>query len=86
MVLCVKYRRKLLLNRDILEASQKICVEISDRYWFEFKAIGTDGDHGHLFLGAAPRYCSIAILRSRNSYGAVSIGVMEDILGRLGML
>ena len=48
MVLCVKYRRKLLLDRDIIEALQSICVEISERYWFEFKAIGTDGDHVHL--------------------------------------
>ena len=63
MVLCVKYRRKLLLNRDIVEALQKICVEISDRYWFEFKAIGTDGDHVHLFLGTAPRYSSSRIMQ-----------------------
>jgi putative transposase len=63
MVLCVKYRRKLLLNRDIVEALQKICVEISDRYWFEFKAIGTDGDPVHLFLGAAPRYSSSRIMQ-----------------------
>jgi putative transposase len=63
MVLCVKYRRKLLLNRDIVEALQKICVEISERYWFEFKAIGTDGGHVHLFLGAAPRYSPSRIMQ-----------------------
>jgi putative transposase len=51
MVLCVKYRRKLLLDRDLIEALQNICAEISERYWFEFNAIGTDGDHVHLFVG-----------------------------------
>ena len=63
MVLCVKYRRKLLLDRDIIEALQSICVEISERYWFEFKAIGTDGDHVHLFVGAAPRYARSRIMQ-----------------------
>jgi REP-associated tyrosine transposase len=63
MVLCVKYRRKLLLNRDIIETLQKICVEIGERYWFEFEAIGTDGDHVHLFLGAAPRYSPSRIMQ-----------------------
>ena len=63
MILCVKYRRKLLLNRDIIEALQKICIEISDRYWFEFEAIGTDGDHVHLFVGAAPRYAPSRIMQ-----------------------
>lgn len=63
MVLCVKYRRKLLLDRDIIEALQSICVEISERYWFEFKAIGTDGDHVHLFVGAAPRYAPSRIMQ-----------------------
>ena len=63
MVLCVKYRRKLLLDRDNIEALQQICGEISDRYWFEFKAIGTDGDHVHLFVGAAPRYAPSRIIR-----------------------
>src|SRR5512136_1008206 len=63
MVLCVKYRRKLLLNRDIIETLLKICVEIGERYWFEFEAIGTDGDHVHLFLGAAPRYSPSRIMQ-----------------------
>ena len=63
MVLCVKYGRKLLLNRDIIEALQNICLEISERYWFEFKAIGTDGDHVHLFVGAAPRYSPSRIMQ-----------------------
>ena len=53
----------MLLNRDIIEALQNICVEISNRYWFEFKAIGTDGDHVHLFLGAAQRYATSRIMQ-----------------------
>ena len=63
MVLCVKYRRKLLLDQDIIEALRNICLEISDRYWFEFEAIGTDGDHVPLFVGAAPRYAPSRIMQ-----------------------
>jgi putative transposase len=31
-------------------------MEIGKRYWFEFDAIGSDGDHIHVFVGAAPKY------------------------------
>ena len=51
------------MNRDIIEALQNICLEISERYWFEFTAIGTDGDHVHLFLGAVPRYSPSRIMQ-----------------------
>ena len=51
------------MNWDIIEALQNICVEISERYWFEFKAIGADGDHVHLFVGAAPRYAPSRIMQ-----------------------
>jgi len=33
------------------------------RVWFEFEAIGTDGDHVHLFWGAAPRYSTSRIMQ-----------------------
>ncbi len=56
MVLCVKYRRKLLLDIDRINYIKNICNEIGEKYWFDFDAIGTDGDHVHIFVGAAPRY------------------------------
>lgn len=36
---------------------KNLCFEISERYCFEFDAIGSDGDHVHLLVGAEPK-CS----------------------------
>jgi len=54
MVFCMKYRKKLL-NNDIANFLKNICSEIGERYSFEFDAIGCDGDHVHLFVGAEPK-------------------------------
>jgi len=54
MVFCMKYRKKLL-NNDIANFLKNIFSEIGDRYSFEFDAIGCDGDHVHLFVGAEPK-------------------------------
>jgi putative transposase len=50
----MKYRKKLL-NNDIANFLKNIFSEIGDRYSFEFDAIGCDGDHVHLFVGAEPK-------------------------------
>jgi len=56
MVFCIKYRKKLLFENEKVEFFKQVCSEIGKRYWFEFDAIGSDGDHIHVFVGAAPRY------------------------------
>ncbi len=63
MVLSIKYRKKLLLDKDRIEFFKEICTEIGKRYWFEFDALGTDGDHVHVFVGAAPRYAPSNIMQ-----------------------
>jgi len=32
-----------------------VCFEIGQRYYFEFDAIGCNGDHIHIFVGAEPK-------------------------------
>jgi putative transposase len=54
MVFCMKYRKKLL-NNDITNFLKITCSEIGERYSFVFDAIGCDGDHVHLFVGAEPK-------------------------------
>jgi len=54
MVFCVKYRKNLLLGIEFVNFLKNVCFEISERYCFEFDAIGSDGDHVHLFVGAEP--------------------------------
>ena len=40
-----------------------ICSEAGKRYWFDFDAIGTDGDNVHVFVGASPRYSSSKVMQ-----------------------
>ncbi len=63
MVLCVKYRKKLLLDESKIEYFKNLCSEIGKRYWFEFDALGTDGDHVHVFVGAAPKYALSRVMQ-----------------------
>ena len=73
MVFCVKYRKKLLLDLVIINFLKKICSEIGDRYCFEFDAIGTDGDHVHLFVGAEPKYSPSKVMQIIKSITARQI-------------
>ena len=73
MVFCIKYRKKLLFDKDRVEFFKEICSEIGERYWFEFDAIGTDGDHVHIFVGAAPRYAPTKIMQIIKSITAKNI-------------
>ncbi len=63
MVLCVKYRKKLLFEKDRIDNFKNLCLEIGKRYWFEFDALGTDGDHVHVFLEAAPKYAPSRVMQ-----------------------
>ena len=63
MVLCIKYRKRLLLEEEKIKYIKHICSEIGNRYWFEFDAIGTDGDHVHIFVGAAPKYSPSKVMQ-----------------------
>jgi len=63
MVFSIKYRRRLLQDNDRIIYIKFICSEIGERYHFDFDAIGTDGDHVHVFVGAAPRYSPSRIMQ-----------------------
>jgi putative transposase len=63
MVFCIKYRRKLLRDVDRINYLKSICSEIGEGYWFDFDAIGADGDHVHIFVGAAPRYSPSKVMQ-----------------------
>lgn len=63
MVLCVKYRKKLLFEKDRIDNFKNLCLEIGKRYWFEFDALGTDGDHVHVFLEAVPKYAPSRVMQ-----------------------
>ncbi len=70
MVMCVKYRKKLLEPQDRLERLKKVFKEIGERYWYGIDEIGTDGDHVHIFVGTAPRHSPSVIMQVIKSISA----------------
>jgi putative transposase len=56
IVLCLKYRKKLLLEKEKIETLMKIFKGIEDRYYINFETVGCDGDHVHIFVEAKPSY------------------------------
>ena len=70
MVLCIKYRKQMLLVKGRCEYLKEICKEIAERYLLEFESIGTDGDHVHILVGAAPRYAPSKVMQAIKSITA----------------
>ena len=62
MVFVMKYRKRLL-SEPIVESLQLLLKAISERYYFRIDAVGTDGDHLHLLIGAAPRYAPSRVMQ-----------------------
>lgn len=50
----MKYRKNLLVH-PIDATLKEILVGIAERYGFNLDAVGTDGNHVHVFVGAPPR-------------------------------
>ena len=69
----MKYHKKLLLDIELINFLKNICFEIGERYCFEFDAIGTDGDHVHLFVGAEPKYSPSKVMQILKSITARQI-------------
>ena len=63
IVICVKYRKKLLFYDDRVAFLKWILSEIEQRYDIEFGTVGTDGDHMHLFVDGTPKYSPSDIFR-----------------------
>ncbi len=73
IVVCVKYRKKLFLEYNKIEFLKLVLLKIGKRFELNFDAIGTDGDHIHLFVGAAPKYSPSKIFQITKSITAREI-------------
>ena len=60
---CVKYRKKLILYLGFINFLKIIYFEIYERYCFKVDAIGTDGNHVHLFVGAELKYSPSKVMQ-----------------------
>ena len=67
---CCKYRRGLLILDERCEYLKQVLKEIGERYWLEIEEMGTDGDHIHLFVGAAPKYAPSRVMQIIKSISA----------------
>ena len=70
MVFVVKYRKQMLLEKTKIEFLKEIMQGLSYRYYFKFEAIGMEGDHFHVVVGAAPLYSPSQIMGTIKSWSA----------------
>jgi putative transposase len=53
----------MLVHGARLETFRDVCRGIRERFFFEFEKIGGDGDHVHIFIGAAPKYSPSRVMQ-----------------------
>ena len=70
MVFVLKYR-KCLITPPVFDFFKTIFVGITERYFLNFHAIGSDGDHLHILVEAAPRYSPSHIMQICKSITAI---------------
>lgn len=73
IVWIVKYRRDILLNKEISNKLNEIIRGIAERYGFEIISFATDGNHIHIFISAPPRYSPSQIVNILKSISARQI-------------
>ena len=69
----VKYRKDLLFRPELNRTVKEVMQGIAERYEITLETFGTDGNHAHLFLGAAPRYSPARIAEILKSISAKEI-------------
>ena len=72
MVFVIKYRKAMITN-EIFDELKVIFEEISERFYIHFHAIGTDRDHLHILVEAAPRYSPSKVMQICKSITAKEI-------------
>jgi putative transposase len=63
LVLCVKYRKKLLLTKEVTQYLTELFRGLEERYSIKFETIGFDKDHCHVLVRAKPRYPPSNVMR-----------------------
>ena len=63
IVIVAKCRKWILLPSDRIAYLRYLLSEITKCYDIKFEAIGTDGNHFHIFVDAPPKYSPLQIIR-----------------------
>jgi len=70
---CIKYRKDLFLDDNIVACFKNILKNIEERYYFTFETVGVDENHVHLLVQAAPRYSPSRVAQIIKSITAIEI-------------
>ena len=86
MMFCIKYRKSLFQDNDIVEYFKEILGKIGERYYFTFETMGIDENHIHLLVQSAPRYAPSRVAQIIKSISAIELfkkfpELKEDLWG-----
>ena len=70
MVFVIKYRKCLITN-EIFNFMKTLFSGITERYYLYFDALGSDSDHLHIVVEAAPKYSPSKIMQICKSILAI---------------
>jgi putative transposase len=72
MVFVLKYRKELI-SELVFNELKNILEGVSERYYLSFQAVGTDKNHLHVLVEAAPRYSPSKVMQICKSVTAVQL-------------
>lgn len=72
MVFVLKYRKELI-SELVFNELKDILEGISERYYLSFQAVGTDKNHLHVLVEAAPMYSPSKVMQICKSVTAVQL-------------
>ena len=72
MVFVLKYRKDLISDL-VFQVLKDILEGISQRYYLSFEAVGTDRNHLHILVEAAPRYSPWKVMQICKSVTAIQL-------------
>jgi len=73
IVLVVKYRKDIFLNKEYVDFMKEILHGIEQRYYIQTETIGFDENHVHVLLSAAPRYSPSKVIGVVKSLTAIEL-------------
>ncbi|PJA48544.1 MAG: IS200/IS605 family transposase [candidate division SR1 bacterium CG_4_9_14_3_um_filter_40_9] len=83
MVMCVKYRKRLLLNDYNIKILLNSFAGIAERYDYIIDEVGTDGDHVHVFVGAGGKEGPSNVMGTLKSLSAKEMLQIPEIKKQL---
>ena len=72
LVIVMQYRKKILVKDEYISFLSGLVKEVGERYELDIEELGSDGDHVHILVSAAPRYSPSRVMQ-----------IIKSITGRM---